>query len=391
MLEQLESIPWSTLLHAYGPATDVPQQIQALASANPETRERALWELYGNIFHQGTRYQATPYAVPFLYELLRTASVPDKHDLIYLLVSLALGYEEIYLPDGLDTVAFRSRLAQAEQQLSSAERAEYEKYGSSPRIEIDCYDAVRQEVPTLLGLLNNDDPHIRTAAVYALAWFPEEVATSLPRIFQLLNKETEPVTIATVILTIGLLARETSADEILGKLSPFLFHDALLIRVAAAIGVARKPLDPRTVDILIEALTIPEELQRLNADMRFNEGNLAGYASLVLARYGSMNRAQIVPALCQTLRGVSPYQSLDVTRALLEMIVSNTTTPIRDMPPDRLDALQQQGLQAIADYGGWRFGKATFANYSGLVRSYGLPDSQEALQQYLQNRPEQSS
>jgi len=53
------------------------------------------------------------------------------------------------------------------------------------------------------------------------------------------------------------------------------------------------------------------------------------------------------------------------------------------VPVDQLDMLQRQTLRAIADYGGWRIDDAIFANYSELVRAYGLPDSKEALQRYL--------
>jgi hypothetical protein len=383
MLEQLESLPWSTLTHAYGSASNVPQQIRALATGDRDTRERALWELYGNIFHQGTRYQATPYAIPFFYELLGTPNTPDKHNIIYLLVNLALGYEEYYLPDGLDPVAFRRSLTEAEQQLSADGRAACAEYGYGPRIDIDCYDAVRHGVITLIRLLEDHDPEVRSPAAYALAWFPEDSTASLPRLLRLLDQETEHATLATLILTIGLLARTSTVSLDLKKLDTFLFHHALLIRVAAAIGLAREPLERRIIDILIEAILAPEQLQAVSADIRFNEGNLAGYASLVLARYGTINREQIVPALCQTLRGVNSYQSLDVTRALLELITVDSKTPIRNVPADQLDVLQRQALRAIADHGGWRIDDALFVNYSELVRAYGLPDSQEALQRYL--------
>jgi hypothetical protein len=383
MLNQLESIPWSTLLHAYGPASDVANQIRALASTDAETRKQALWELCGNIFHQGTRYQATPYAIPFLYELLRTANTPDKHDIIYLLVNLALGYEEAFLPDGLDPGTFRRYLGEADRQLSRAERAECAKYGYGPQVDIDCYDAVRHGIPTLLSLLDQDDTPVQQAAIYALSWFPEDAATSMPRLFQLLDKQVDPTTLATTILAIGLLARVSTAHADIEKLRPFLFHDVLLIRVAAAIGLAREPLEHRIIDALIEALLSSEQLPAMSADIRFNEGNLVGYASLVLARYGATSREQIVPALCQTLLTATPYESLDITRALLDMIIVDSTTPIRNMPVDQLDKLQQQALQAIADHGGWKIDDAGFVNYCELVRAYGLPDSQEALQQYL--------
>jgi hypothetical protein len=71
MLEGLDKIDWKNLEHAYGEAFDVPDLIRSLASKDEEKRADALWELYGNIFHQGTRYKATPFAIPFIFELIR--------------------------------------------------------------------------------------------------------------------------------------------------------------------------------------------------------------------------------------------------------------------------------------------------------------------------------
>jgi hypothetical protein len=61
-------------------------------------RERALWNFYGNIFHQGTCYQATAYAVPFLLEMLADKDTPDQK-LMELLGSIAVGYDEQWLPN----------------------------------------------------------------------------------------------------------------------------------------------------------------------------------------------------------------------------------------------------------------------------------------------------
>jgi hypothetical protein len=102
MLEGLDLVDWNKLVHAYGPAIDVPEQIRNLASHSSDVREKALWQLYGNIFHQGTRYPATAVAVPFLFELLERPDVPDRHKIVYLLVGLALGFEEEMLPKGVD-------------------------------------------------------------------------------------------------------------------------------------------------------------------------------------------------------------------------------------------------------------------------------------------------
>jgi hypothetical protein len=49
MLEGLDHVDWGSLHHACGPATDVPGQIRALASADVKVRGDALYELFGSI------------------------------------------------------------------------------------------------------------------------------------------------------------------------------------------------------------------------------------------------------------------------------------------------------------------------------------------------------
>src|SRR5215471_18998608 len=91
MLEGLKTIDWHQLSHAYGEADDVPRLIKALASKNEKERGSALSKLYTNIYHQGTVYQASAYAAPFLIELLENDTVPEKDDILMLLTHLAWG------------------------------------------------------------------------------------------------------------------------------------------------------------------------------------------------------------------------------------------------------------------------------------------------------------
>ena len=90
-----------------------------------------------------------------------------------------------------------------------------------------------------------------------------------------------------------------------------------------------------------------------------------------------------VPALCETLKSVNRHQSLDLTRSLLDLIVGDRTTPIKDMPAGALDPLELFALREIARHSGWKFDGYVFVNYCELVREYGLPDSQESLIEYL--------
>jgi hypothetical protein len=90
VLDNLDNIDWSRVNHAYGPATDLPATLRALASGDKEQRERALWELHGNIWHQGTVYEATALAVPFLLELVR-GKHPKSLEILWLLALIADG------------------------------------------------------------------------------------------------------------------------------------------------------------------------------------------------------------------------------------------------------------------------------------------------------------
>lgn len=88
-LDELDRVDWESLHHAYGvgagdddaPYTDVADSLRRLAITDPgyeplsETKASdgeapafadGMYLLYGNIWHQGTIYQATAHAVPFL-------------------------------------------------------------------------------------------------------------------------------------------------------------------------------------------------------------------------------------------------------------------------------------------------------------------------------------
>jgi hypothetical protein len=68
----LDDVPWDTLEHAYGSATDVPEQLSLLLSPDRTVYQEALGYFWGNIIHQGTVYEATSYVVPFLIALLES-------------------------------------------------------------------------------------------------------------------------------------------------------------------------------------------------------------------------------------------------------------------------------------------------------------------------------
>ena len=135
VLEGLDGIPWADLRHAYGPAQDVPGLLRAIASGDHETVTSAVGELHGNIWHQGTVYEATLRAVPFLARMAAAGVAPA--DLLYLLGFIAESRDDAHL-----TVPGSARAA------------------------------VAAQAGLLAPLLRSPDGQVRMAAAWALASRP---------------------------------------------------------------------------------------------------------------------------------------------------------------------------------------------------------------------------
>lgn len=368
-LHRLFDIHWSELEHAYGDASDVPSQIVALASDDAKTRQDALWELYGNIYHQGSRYEATPYAVPFLYELIADPFTESRHEIILLLTHLALGFPEYFLPGGIS--------AQVVQNVSES---------LNESVEAQCYHAVSEGVPTLLELLNDEDANVRAASTYALAWFPSHAPLSTPAIRNLLTTETEIANTATAVLALGLLARSSGIESDDSEIRGLLSHDSLMLRTAAAIALFREPIEKHVLDILIEAVGSSNEFETLSSHVLFNNGDVVGYVSMILAEAAAAgSRELIIPVLCKALKSAHTMQSLDLTKAILDNVINVNSHSNDGESQQAFDALETDALLAIADYGAWEVGGGTFVNYCDLVRAYGLPGSKMELVEYVRS------
>ncbi|MFJ9870112.1 hypothetical protein [Streptomyces sp. NPDC101165] len=62
----LHRVAWPELGHAHGPADDVPGLLRAATGADEEAAAEAEEELWSSLVHQGTPYEATVAAAPFL-------------------------------------------------------------------------------------------------------------------------------------------------------------------------------------------------------------------------------------------------------------------------------------------------------------------------------------
>ena len=384
MLERLHNIDWSSLTHAYGAATDVPGLLRALAADDHQARKDAYWELYGNIFHQGTRYPATAPAVPFLLELLADPHTPDRHELLLLLTHLVTGQFSV----AADPVMYAG---EPDDGLSLAAR----DGDDDATILRDIYRAAEAGLPLYLGLVQHaDTAHLRAAASFLLACLWTRAAVTVPLLRAQLARETSTPARASLAFALGRLQGAGGPDPALLQLHA---HDpAPLVRLIAAVGLVRAAdgeAQAAAVATLIAAVHDPDSVPGYD-DLPCGERDLPGDIGYVLRSLPPALGLRALPALCAALERAEDFGTMGLVEALLaftfgepgpepgpelgseddlEDMSEQTATPTLD--PQLLTPEQRQALTAMATtHELWTIGNLFF-----VLRSYGIPTQRAEL------------
>lgn len=88
-LAGLHDVNWAALRGAYGSAANVPRRLADTASDDPETVRDAVFALFGSVYHQGTVYEVSAHAVPFLVSLAEAEDLADRGSPAQLLWAIA--------------------------------------------------------------------------------------------------------------------------------------------------------------------------------------------------------------------------------------------------------------------------------------------------------------
>jgi hypothetical protein len=300
MLDGLDRVEWSGLRHAFGTAEDVPHLIRALTSPLPNERQAAFRELCGNIWHQGTVYEATSYAVPFLIELVASNETPDRHYILSYLGQLADGSS--YVDVHKSVVKF------SQEQLSRQLEVELGWVAQTRKL-------VKSGEALYLDNLNTNERRICCAAGYVLSRFPEEGErywAPLRARYDDADSD-ELVRCGLAIVTKEFSAKGTSDTQWLLKMFEQEKHRS--VRVALAVSIA-----------------LSDEQRRDDA-LRFLIANVLSDAHLDQSYHAQpWDRGEaiwhIVQALCASKRG-------------RRMLVSRFNELLfQDAPRDRLDYLR---------------------------------------------------
>jgi hypothetical protein len=378
LLAGLDDVPWRSLHHAYGPATDVPGQLSALLAPDAPTRERALHQLYGNIWHQGTVYEASSHAVPFLIKLVAYPGTPDRASILYLLAALA--------GDGAPSA-----------EADPTERA--------------AHDAVGATLPLYLSLLDPaHDTDLRAAAIAVVAAFPERAAESVPPLQASLAAEREPEVRLWLMSALSqVMASGAPEQAYLADVLARTDDSQLAFLAAAALTARAGAATPQpAVDALVEAVgtlgAVGPDGDRSDLDdamASLGSYQWPGVVELAAERLAQLGRERAQPALLRAfLRTRDGDSARTVAERLLDLAFNEgqplpKPTAISKRPDGRLKVKywgtarqperaatsltpdQRAVLAALAAHGPF------WEQEHDLLALYGLPDTREGLGAFL--------
>jgi len=205
-------------------------RVEAFLAAPPEDQAKRWFSIQVLLEDgQGGLYPAATRAAPLLLRLASIRSTPLRERIFPFLVYLALGDQEVWLARGCDRGGERSRSWFEENRRGHAIDQELRKG----------HDVL------LAGLagLGDEDPRVREAAAYALAWFGEDAARIRPEVATALGPETDPRARASLLLCLGLGGRYLDSDEDAFQIAEHLADAEQKVRIAAAYALMYLPGD----------------------------------------------------------------------------------------------------------------------------------------------------
>lgn len=411
VLNGLNEIDWVELRHARGSASDVPRHLNALTSAEPEVSSTAIGLLAAALVQNGDRYEASAAAVPFLITMITETRTPHRATIVTLLARLAIGSDRRWLPAGLPIARQRADLADLlaidldeELRRMTAHFADNELDLPAPLVSetshvedlnrrtrqqwaMQTYDAVRSGVEVFTDLLTDADPAVRRASAYMLAWLPEDAERILPCLADLTARETEPATMATAVISIGLLVGSGQldpADRRRWLPDDLLMRPHSLVRTAGAIATARLEADG-TDFAVVRALAAAVREQSVVPDgqVPFMDGDLAGLAAIALAGLGPLAAPHLVAAVVESLPRANSPRTIALLSALLSATFAEEPVP-EGTPFSLLNPVQQFVVNTVATAGNGlaRHRGGSSRDLCSLVAAYGLPYDLGSLRKY---------
>lgn len=371
MLEGLERIDWESLGHAYGPAGDVPGLVRGLASVEKKVRDDSLRALWGNIWHQGSVYEATAHAVPFLIELASSEKIQDRDLILIFLAALANGTS--YLDVHQHLTLFKDiHGAEMETESWQMDLARERSWVQATR------SAVANGKDVFIRMVDHPDWKVRESAAYLLASLGKEAAEAATVLAKRLACEQVARARISFLLALGPLGAET-LPHLERAFASEREPAAKLAAALSIVGLARERATESTIGFLIDALSQAEEFEPSYEGSPWIDADLETLISSFLQAIGPERGAAAVPAIVRALNRSNAKSARRIARALLGLLFGEKKTETKQSQSELTEA-QREALRAICKSSGAWSSKFDMAE---ALRWAGLPETRTALEKFL--------
>jgi hypothetical protein len=308
VLDDLDQVGWRDLRHAYGTAEDMPDLIRALANPSRDARSEVWHQLYGNIWHQGTIYEATPYAVPFLIELAASPQTPARFEILSYLGLLA---------DGLSYVAQHKGLTGHSRELAEQLQTELHWVAQTRK-------AVKHGEALYLATLHTGEHKMCCAAAYVLTRFPEESARYWPGLRARYEDADDDglVRCGLAILTNAFSMRGTSDIRWLGEMLMREKRRSVRVALAASISLTANPNQSDALKLLTANMFSDDEIDRDYRAQPWDAGEAA--YDIVRGLCASPNGRRMLTLRFNELLSLKySHEKLEHCRYLLQIVLGD--------------------------------------------------------------------
>ncbi|MFD0201883.1 MULTISPECIES: hypothetical protein [Saccharothrix] len=298
----LDDVDWSSLTHAYGPAVEVPELVRGLVSGDPAVRESALDDMYGAVHHQGSVFDSTIAAIPFLLEVAGRPGLPGRAGVVEYLASIG-----------------------------DPEEA-YDEWGRR------AVDAVADAFGLLAPLLEDPEPAVRKAACEVYAVCRADAGWIADALGERQSLETDTDVQTAIVAALGRLGARLPVPALVERLSDAAArHPDPSVRLTALVQLAEFAPDALPDDVPTVALA---EFTRFYAagtpttePAGFTTPTLIGELRVRAEEEASGRRAPGASRLLADLSGRLGDRVEDRTRLLVPLLESADWEP-------RLDAVR---------------------------------------------------
>jgi hypothetical protein len=353
-----------------------PDRIRALASSVKWNRERALRDLFATINHQGTIYNASVAAVPFILEIVASTDGPDRTQALQILQGISVGtsFHETH-----GSLFFHRE--------ESKTPAWQEKVREEKAWVSKIHKLLSESVPCIVNVLRHGRSEEKLAAVSLLATLLDHSKA----VEALKTVALEPDT-AVSAAALGALGSE-------GKVRVELFEGCFeharneLVRTAAAFQLLqhrKQAAPPAAVSCLLDHLRNPKPDLRKAYEELPDAGAFLGDLGLALAAGPREAAVEAFPLLFQEVKASRYSLSYSETFGLLCLAVALAPPPNGKWSGPALTREQRLAVRPVADRA-WRIERGTpttSLNIVELLERVGLPGKRDESFALLAGTPE---